>query len=354
MARSGGQRNTEYGMRDCHYRQCDAVIGNPTFRNWRQRRRGSLASWMLRHALWLVRLLSGPLPKEKAVLVAVLRGRMDRVKRFLPRTPPGWVSLEVQEPGFSGHWMYPGELHSADVLLYVHGGGYIMGSPADTHRDLIVRIGTAAQAKVLAVNYAKAPESVFPAAIEQVLAAYRYLRSRYASSRIALGGDSAGGGLALGAALRLRQQGLPMPGALFTLSACADLSGSGRSVQTNARRDVVVPAHTIPIIAELYLGTTAADDPIASPVFGDYSGFPPTLMQVGSHEVFLDDSVRIATKLRAAGVPVLLDVWDRLPHVWQIYAAVLPEGQAAIEDIGRFTRSHLRDPVGPLAAGRAH
>jgi epsilon-lactone hydrolase len=325
---------------------------DPKFRNWRPSRRGSLASWLLRQALWLVRLVSGPLPKEKAMLVAVLRKRMERVKAFLPRPPPGWVFAEVQGPGFRGHWMYPVDLSSADVLLYVHGGGYIMGSPMETHCDLIVRIGAAAQAKVLAVNYSKAPESTFPVAIEEVLAAYRYLLTLYPSSRIAIGGDSAGGGHSLGAALRLRQEGLPVPGALFTLSACADLSGSGRSVQTNARRDYVVPADTISTIAEVYLGTTAADDPIASPVFGDYRGFPPTLLQVGGDEVFLDDSVRIATRMRAAGVPVLLDIWDKLPHVWQIYAALLPEGRAAIEDIGRFTRSQLRDPA-PTAAAHA-
>jgi epsilon-lactone hydrolase len=325
---------------------------NPQFGNWQQRRRGSLASWLLRRSLWLVRQVSGPLPKEKALLVAVLRRRMQRATRFLPRPPPGWVFEEVHVQGFRGHWVYSRDLHSADALLYVHGGGFIMGSPMGTHRDLIVRIGAAAQAKVLAVDYSKAPESTFPTAIEEILAAYRYLLSLYPPSRIGIGGDSAGGGLSLGVAQQLRQQGLPMPGALFTLSACADLSGSGQSVQTNARRDYVVPADTIRTIGELYLGGTAANNPVASPVFGDYHDFPPTLLQVGGDEVFLDDSVRIAAKLRDAGVPVLLDIWDKLPHVWQIYAAILPEGRAAIEDIGRFTRSHLRDPAA-AAGGRA-
>jgi epsilon-lactone hydrolase len=285
-------------------------------------------------------------------LVRLFRKQFQQMEKFLPKPSADIVFSEIRTDDFRGYWVNARQLESKSVILYLHGGGFIAGSPVTTHQDLIARISQAAQARVLAVNYSKAPEHLYPVAVNEIVSAYRYLLTTYPPSRIAIGGDSAGGGLSLSTLLTCRQQGLPLPGALFTLSAFTDFRGTGGSVKTNASRDFIIPAETIGTIAGVYLGGTAPDDPIASPVYADFSGFPPTLLQVGSEEVLLDDSVRVAVGMQSAGVPVLLDVWHKQPHVWQAFARFVPEARCAIEDIGRFTRGHLRDPSIPSVSDR--
>lgn len=312
-------------------------------RNWRVARRGSFAAVLARLFLRILQRVSGPLPSDGLALVAQLRARYEQALRWFPKPDPATVCVEAHTARYRAYWMHAQALRSDHVLLYLHGGGYIMGSPHRTHRDLINRLSAAAQAKVFAVDYSKAPEVPFPAALDEVLAAYEDLLTEYPASAIAVGGDSAGGGLTLAMVQKLCAAGRPVPAAIFAMSPCTDLTGSGASVVANAQRDFVIPAETIGTVGALYLGQAAADDPGASPLFGDFRGFPPTLLQVGSEEVFLDDSTRVADKLRAAGVPVLLDIWPRQPHVWQALAGFVPEARAAIADVGRFLRSHLRN-----------
>lgn len=236
------------------------------------------------------------------------------------------------------------------VLLYLHGGGYCMGSP-NSHRDLTWRLAEASGARVVAPDYALAPEHPFPAALDQAVAIYKALLDDGISpGNLAIGGDSAGGGLTFATLVAARDKGLPMPAAAVTLSPWTDLAGTGRSMTTNAKADAMIRADQIGRIVPLYTKGRAVADPLVSPLHADLRGLPPTLIQVGSTEVLLDDSTRIAEKLEEAGVPVTLDIWPSMPHVWQLFAARLPEGREAIVKIGAFLRDHLGRPAEAQAA----
>jgi acetyl esterase/lipase len=227
------------------------------------------------------------------------------------------------------------------VLLYLHGGGYCMGSP-NSHRDLTWRLTEASGARVVVPDYALAPEHPFPAALDQAMAVYKaLLDDGIPPEHLAIGGDSAGGGLTFATLVAARDKGLPMPAAAVTLSPWTDLAGTGRSMVTNAKADAMIRADQIGRIVPLYTRERAATDPLVSPLYADLQGLPPTLIQVGSTEVLLDDSTRIAEKLEEADVPVTLDVWRNMPHVWQLFASRLPEGREAIVKIGAFLRDHL-------------
>lgn len=227
------------------------------------------------------------------------------------------------------------------VLLYLHGGGYVMGSP-HSHRDLTWRLAEASGARVVALDYALAPEHPFPAGLEHALAAYRALLDQgIAPENLAVAGDSAGGGLTFATLVAARDRGLPMAGAAVGLSPWTDLAGTGKSMKTNFKADPMIRADQIGKIVPLYTGGRSPTDPLVSPLYADLHGLPPTLIQVGSTEVLLDDSTRFAEKLEAAGVPVTLDVWDNMPHVWQLFAQRLPEGRQALAKIGAFLRDHL-------------
>jgi acetyl esterase/lipase len=236
------------------------------------------------------------------------------------------------------------------VLLYLHGGGYCMGSP-HSHRDLTWRLAEASGARVVAPDYALAPEHPFPAALDQAVAVYKALLDDGISpENLAIGGDSAGGGLTFATLVAARDKGLPMPAAAVTLSPWTDLAGTGRSMATNAKADAMIRADQIGRIVPLYTKGRAATDPLVSPLYADLQGLPPILIQVGSTEVLLDDSTRIAEKLEEADVPVTLDVWPNMPHVWQLFAARLPEGREAVARIGAFLRDHLGRPAEAQAA----
>jgi acetyl esterase/lipase len=236
------------------------------------------------------------------------------------------------------------------VLLYLHGGGYCMGSP-HSHSDLTWRLGEASGARVVVPDYALAPEHPFPAALDQAVAIYKaLLDDGIQPENLAVGGDSAGGGLTFATLVAARDKGLPMPAAAVTLSPWTDLAGTGRSMTTNAKADAMIRADQIGRIVPLYARGREATDPLVSPLYADLKGLPPTLIQVGSTEVLLDDSTRIAQKLEQAGVPVTLDVWPSMPHVWQLFARRLPEGREAIVKIGAFLRDHLGRPAEAQAA----
>lgn len=233
------------------------------------------------------------------------------------------------------------------VLIYFHGGGYTMGS-ATSHHDLIARISQAANCRVLGVNYRLVPETVFPAALDDAIAVYRWLLDQgLPAVQIALAGDSAGGGLAAACLLAIKQQGLPMPGAAVLLSSLLDLEANAASYITRADAD---PFHQRPMIlalAKRYLG--AAGDPrnpLASPIHGDLRGLPPLLLQTGDRETGRDETVDFAAKARAAGVEVDVQVYDGMIHVFQQFASELPQAREAIDDIGRFLRKHLPIKVG--------
>jgi epsilon-lactone hydrolase len=224
-------------------------------------------------------------------------------------------------------------------LLYLHGGGHMSGSPG-LYRDFTWRIADATRARVTILDHRLAPEHPFPAALDDAIAAYRRLLSDGADPRrMAFAGESSGGGLVFSTLLRLRDEGLPMPAAAVALSPWTDLALTGPSLQTNARADPMIRSEETPRLAAQYLAGADPRTPYASPLYGDHSDLPPTLIQVGSDEVLLDDSVRMAERLEAAGCHVEIEVWPRMPHAWQLWARIIPEANAAIARIGAFVQS---------------
>lgn len=223
-------------------------------------------------------------------------------------------------------------------VLYLHGGGYRTGG-LPLFRHFTWRIADAAEACVLAIAYRLAPEHPFPAALDDAASSYRWLLDQGVDSRrLSVLGDSAGGGLAFGLLLKLRDDGIPLPSAAVGLSPWTDLALTGASLKTNAAADPMLDAGEVPRFAADYLGGTDPRNPYASPIYGDMRGLPPALIQVGSDEILHDDAVRLAARLREAGCHVELQVWPRVPHDFQMFAPILPEARAAIAHIGRFVR----------------
>ena len=243
--------------------------------------------------------------------------------------------------GVPAEWVCAPGVQNDQVLLYVHGGGYVVGSMR-THRVMLSHISRAAGCKVLGLDYRLAPEQPFPAPVEDTLAAYRWLLANgYHPRKIALGGDSAGGGLVVAALVAMRYLGEPLPAAGVCLSPWVDMEATGASFTSNAQADPSVSRERILGIAKTYLAGKSPQAPLASPMHADLRGLPPLLVQVGSIETLLDDAKVLAERATAAGVEVTLDVWDDMPHVWQLFAPILPEGQQAIAQIGDFLRKHL-------------
>lgn len=250
--------------------------------------------------------------------------------------PAGVTCTPVEAGGVSAEWSVADGADQDKVILYVHGGGYVMGS-AGSHRDMTGRLSQASGARVLSLNYRLAPEHPFPAPVDDAVAAYRWLLAQgISASKIAIAGDSAGGGLALAALLAIRDAGEPVPAAGIGISPWVDMEGTGESMTTRAAVDPVVQKEGLLGMAKLYLGGADPKNPLAAPLHGNLAGLPPLLIQVGDSETLLDDATRITERARKAGVGVTLKVWDEMPHVWHLFAPILPEGQQAIEEIGAF------------------
>jgi len=264
---------------------------------------------------WTDRLLSLPLPHLQV--------------RFRP----------VHLPGVQGEWVDSGR--PGPVLLYVHGGGYFFCSPR-THRPVTAFLTRALGGSTLALKYRLAPEHPFPAALEDALAAYQsLLSSGYSQQQIVLAGDSAGGGLLLSTLVAIRQKGLPMPVAAACFSPWTDLAVTGPSLDRNDRNCAMFSAAGIRSARQLYLGQADPYDPRVSPLYADLRGLPPLLIHVSDNEVLLDDSLRLAERAQAAGVQVSLQVWQNLPHVWQLFQRLVPEGRESLRQASQFLSSHL-------------
>jgi acetyl esterase/lipase len=225
------------------------------------------------------------------------------------------------------------------TVLYFHGGAYCLGSIA-THRTLVGDLSRAASARIASVEYRLAPEDPFPAAVDDAVAAYRALiASGTPATRIALAGDSAGGGLTAATLLALRDAGDPLPACAVCISPWLDLSCAGESMRTRADQDPMIVPAQLRALGEAYLAGASPREPLASPVFGDLRGLPPILIHVGTAETLLDDSTRFAERALAAGVDVSLEVWDEMIHVWHAFAPLLPEADRAIAGIGDYLRA---------------
>lgn len=229
------------------------------------------------------------------------------------------------------------------AILYFHGGGYSFGSPR-SHRDLGEFLSQAAEAPVFVLDYRLAPENPFPAAVDDATAAYRWLlETGFKPEQLALSGDSAGGGLTLCALLSIRDHDLPLPACAVPLSPWVDLECSGKTMDTKADVDPMVGRDFTRQLADLYMPSGDLRHPHASPMYGDLKGLPPLLIQVGERETLLDDAVRITDLARKAGVDVTLEIEPGQIHVFQIFAARLDEGAAAIDRMGAFIKKHTSD-----------
>ena len=231
------------------------------------------------------------------------------------------------------------------LIIYFHGGAFATCSPT-THQDLISRLSRASGAAALGVDYRLAPEHLFPAAVEDSISVYDWaLGHGFEPSNIVLAGDSSGGGLALSVMLAARDNGVPLPAAGVCLSPWVDLECDGESMAANDHLDDFIKYGGLSARAEAYLGGADPRHPWASALYADLRGLPQLLIHVGSAETLLDDSTRLAELAREAGVDVTLKIWQDMVHVWQVFAAILPEGQQSIEEIGGFIRQRLGEPV---------
>jgi len=229
------------------------------------------------------------------------------------------------------------------ALLYVHGGGYVIGS-LDSHRHLVSEAGRAAKTWALALDYRLAPEHPFPAAVEDAVSGYRYLLSRgIRPGRIAIAGDSAGGGLVVAAMLAIRDAGLAQPACGWCISPWVDMEGIGETMSTKEAADPMVQRAPLLDMAKLYLGGADPRSRLAAPIYADLTGLAPLLIQVGAAETLLDDAVRLTKVAGAADVRVDLQIWPEMVHVWHIFHPELKAGRRAIEQGGAFVRAMMAD-----------
>lgn len=273
--------------------------------------------------------------------VQLLRPIMDQMEPRMMKVPG---DIRIEEPDLGGipaeRLSAPGTREDA-AFLYIHGGGFVAGSPR-THRPLTWRLTKEIGVPVYAIDYRLAPEHPYPAGLDDCVAAYKGLLDKGISAKsILVGGDSAGGNLTLALALRLTAEGLPLPAALICLSPATDMTGSGDSRHSNAEADSMFVPEMMDSLKPVYFDGTDERDPFVSPLYGNLSGFPPTLFQVGEREMLRDDSTRMAAALKSAGVETVLEVWPKVWHVWQLNADMLPEAREAIAHIVRFAKQHL-------------
>ena len=279
------------------------------------------------------------LPPSETMTTAERRAQYERAERVFP-TPADVKVERVSAPAAPAEWLRPPAATPGRVVLYLHGGGYVIGSPR-SHRHLAAAIAGAAAANALLLDDRLAPEHPYPAAVEDATAAYRWLLAQgIAPGSVVIAGDSAGGGLTVATLLALREARVPLPAAGVCISPWVDLTCSGGSYVTKAAADPIVGRAGVEQMARAYLGSTAPREPLASPLFADLRGLPPLLIHVGSEEVLLDDSVQLAERARAAGVDTTLEVYERMIHVWHWFLPMLDEAQTAVEAIGRFARRH--------------
>ncbi|WP_421863838.1 alpha/beta hydrolase [Parvibaculum sp.] len=263
------------------------------------------------------------------------RKAMDGNANQFP-VPAGVTVTKADLGGLAAEWNVPDGTESAPVLLYFHGGGYVQGSSA-SHRHLTSRLALAANARVLSVDYALAPEAPFPAAVMDGVKAYRWLiASGVQPNEIAFGGDSAGGGLTMAALLAVRDEGLPMPAAAIAISPWTDLTCDTGTYSSRAEADPMIQQAGIKSIAGLYLNGADPRHPLASPNHADLAGLPPLLIHVGNDEVLLDDARDLHQRARSAGVEAEIEEWEDMIHVWHAFYQLLPQGERAIERLGGY------------------
>lgn len=279
-----------------------------------------------------------PPPGAPRPSLAERRAQMDAFFGAVP-LPDGCTADVLHAGDVPARRYRPANAESGRVLLYLHGGGYHTGSSL-SHGHLAARLAEAAGMLALALDYRLAPEHPFPAGLDDALAAYRWLlASGFQPKRIAIAGDSAGGGLALALWLALKRDGLPPPAALLLLSPWTDLSQSGPSYAEVGGRDPILTKDGLDALVPSYAGEAAIDDPLISPIRGDFTGAPPMMVLCGGEEILVSDSVRLAEVAGLAGVETRLEVWPEMIHVWPIFHQILGAGRRAIAESGAWLKA---------------
>ncbi|MGP1283418.1 MAG: alpha/beta hydrolase [Parasphingopyxis sp.] len=275
------------------------------------------------------------IPEEEPP-VAEQRAAMEQMAAAFPSQVQHGEAVELG--GVPCEWIWDDATRDDAVLLYFHGGGYCVGSIA-THRNLIAALAKASGVRALAVDYRLAPEHPFPAAVEDAVAVYAALLERGRDpSKIAVAGDSAGGGLSLALMLSARERGMPQPACAALLSPWTDMRASGESFRTRADADPMIVRDRLLVMVGRYIGAASTADPLASPLLADLSGLAPLLIHAGDAELLLSDSTDLAKRAEAAGVDVEIKVWDDMVHVFQAFYPLVDEGRESIAEIGAFIR----------------
>jgi acetyl esterase/lipase len=281
-------------------------------------------------------LLASPRPAT----LAERRQRLDGLgTRYA--VPPDVRVEPADANGVPAEWTITPTADPSRVILFLHGGGYMSGSIA-SHRHMIAQAGREAGARTLALGYRLAPEDPYPAALEDAVAAYRYLLEQgLAPQHIAVAGESAGGGLVIAMLVSLREMGLPLPACTWCSSPWVDLEMSGGTMATKAAVDPLIQRPYLEQLAAAYLHGADPQGPMVSPMHADLRGLPPMLIQVGSAETLLDDAVRLAGVAGAADVPTTLRIWPDMIHAWHLFYQQLEGGRQALAEVGAFMRAHL-------------
>jgi epsilon-lactone hydrolase len=276
-------------------------------------------------------------PFTEAPTIEQMRAGMDAFVGAL--APPEGTRLDpVDAGGVPAEWTAAPGAGDEPVIFYLHGGGYCLGSIA-THRSLCGNLSAATGGRVLSVDYRLAPEHPHPAAVDDAVAAYRWLLDQGVSpAKIVIAGDSAGGGLTLAALIALRDQGIALPAAGVPISPWTDIEGTGESMTTRADVDPMVNREGLKIMSDAYVAGGDTRAPLVSPLYADPTGLPPILIHVGDSETLLDDSLRFAERAKAAGVDITVKVWPEMIHVFHAFAPLLPEATTAIGEIADFVK----------------
>jgi len=294
-----------------------------------------MLSWQVRLLELYFRLQHAFAPKAGEVDVPKERVELDKLGAMF-KLPKGIKPVKELAGGVPAEWLIPPGISNGRVVLYLHGGSYICGSP-NSHRSLVANIAIAAKARALVIDYRLAPEHPHPAAVEDAVAAYKWLLSNKVDSKnLAVVGDSAGGGLAIALLVSLRDRNVSLPAACVCLSPWTDLAFTGETWKSKAAVDLILYDYKELAFAKMYLGGIDPKTPLASPLYADLKGLPPLLVQVGTDEVLLSDSTRLVDRAKQAGVNAVIDEWEKMQHVWQFAASFIPEGRRAIERIGEF------------------
>jgi monoterpene epsilon-lactone hydrolase len=303
--------------------------------------RSRLVLFLLKHRHWFrLRLKRETIDWNTSI--PALRQQVEKSGARLGKVPAGLEVTTAAIPGFYAEWLRHAASTHDRVMLYFHGGGYVMGS-ARSHRGIIAKFVVGSGIDALLFDYRLAPEHPFPAALDDSLTAYRWLLEQgFSPERIVFAGDSAGAGLCLATLLAVRDNGLPLPAAAAVLSPWTDLKCTGNSY---TRRDPLAPEGSWAVYSAYYAGNNDPALPLISPLYGDLAGLPPLLIYVGEDESMLDDSVRFAEKAQAAGVDVRLHVGRGMVHCYPALAPLFPEATAALDDICAFLAASIGHPA---------